>query len=913
MPPAVVDSNQRGIAGSGIEKAPTAGIAGRSALPPANSSQPQTLQDLISALGGRGTAPAIIAFGREATDIWSFARLASTIAQLSAGLAARGIRPGQPVGILAPNSPRWVATYMAVVRAGAIAMPLDERADDAEVARLLTTNDCRWLATTVQHAERISRHLSGHELTAILLDGGTGPEAKQLPWDSLLITATAPLPATGPSDVAAIAHTSGTTGTPKAVPLTHANLMSNIAALLGEHLVRGGDRALLPLPLHHVYPMTVGMLMPLAAGVALVLPAGLSGPELTTALREGGVTHLLGVPRLYVALLDGIRAQLRARGGVVARWVARLLALSTLVAKRFRVRIGRVVFYPLHRRLAPRLRLLVSGGAALDVDTQEALQGLGWEVLSGYGLTETSPILTFTRRRHTPPGSAGLPLPGVELRIVEADAQGVGEIQARGASVFSGYLHNPEATAAAFTADGWFRTGDLGRLDKDGYLYISARKTETIVRADGQKIFPETVEAVYADSPLIQELAILGHQGKLVALVVPNLEAIRARGGTRAEELIRDELAERGRALPAYQRLSGVAIVHEGLPRTQLGKPRRFLLPAIYERALRRGPGEAPPEMSEQDRALLAAPAAARLWAWLTSRFPDRHLTLDTSPQLDLGVDSLGWVNLSLEMEQALGVTLSEAAIARVMTLRDLVREVVTASEHPAAPSSAPPVDTARLDPGATGPAAQVIGRALAALNRLLMRGLFRVRVAGAGNLPAQGPFIICANHTSYLDPLALAAALPYGRLRRTWWAGWTGILFTGRLQRAFSRIAQVIPIDPDRAAASSLAWGGAVLDHGHSLVWFPEGSRSRDGTLQRFLPGIGALLAKHPVPVVPVHIAGAFAAWPRDRRFPRLHPVTVTIGAPAAGRDLLGHDAGTSSPEEIAARVRELVARAAG
>lgn len=871
----------------------------------------RTLDDLIAGLGARGAAPAIIAFGRGMSDTWSFAHLASTVAQLSSGLMARGVQRGEPVGLWAPNSPRWIVTFLAVIRAGAIAMPLDDRTDDAEAARLLKANDCRWLMTTARHADGVRPHLAGHAVTMILADDGPASEPTQVTWHSLLAAAPAAAVATRATDVAAIAHTSGTTGTPKAVPLSHANLMSNIAALLQAGLVRDGDRALLPLPLHHVYPMTVGMLMPLAAGVAIVFPLGLSGPELASALRDGNVTHLLGVPRLYAAVLDGLRAQVRARGGLIAHWFPRLLRLSAWIAQATSVPLGRFLFCGLHRRFAPHLRILVSGGAALDADTESALQGLGWEVLGGYGLTETSPILTFTRRGRRPAGTAGQPLPGVSLRIVDADDRGVGEIQARGASVFAGYRNDPAATAAAFTADGWFRTGDLGRIDSHGYLRIAARRTETIVLADGKKVFPETVEAAYEGSPLIQELAILGYEGKLAALVVPNVEAIRARGATRAEELIRDELAERGRALPAYQRVSGIAVTNEPLPRTQLGKPRRFLLPALYERALHHRPAETATPVSAEDRDLLASPAAARIWRWLRARFSDRTLTLDTSPQIDLGVDSLGWINLSLDLEHELGVTLGEAAIARIMSLRDLVREAVAAGEHPAAAPAGPAAAAPDLRAGFV---LRGLRRTLAAVNRLLMRLVFGLRVVGAENLPVSGAFVICANHASYLDPFALAAALPYDRLAQTWWAGWTGVLFSGPAQRAFSRLAQVIPVDPDRAAASSLAAGAAVLERGRSLVWFPEGARSRDGTLQRFQPGIGALLASHPVPVVPVFIAGTFAAWPRGRRYPRPHRVTVTIGTPVAGNDLLGTNAApTPPPEEIAGRVQVLVAKAGG
>jgi len=189
----------------------------------------------------------------------------------------------------------------------------------------------------------------------------------------------------------------------------------------------------------------------------------------------------------------------------------------------------------------------------------------------------------------------------------------------------------------------------------------------------------------------------------------------------------------------------------------------------------------------------------------------------------------------------------------------------------------------------------------LAALNRRVMRWLFGLRVVGVQHVPEAGPCLICPNHASLLDAPAIAASLSFATLRQTWWAGWTGIMFSGRLSRAFSRLAQVMPVDPDRAVASSLAWGGAVLDRRRYLVWFPEGERTRDGTVQRFLPGVAALLKAHPAPIVPVYIAGSFEAWPRDRRWPRRHPVTVVFGAPLT-------PAATDRPEDVAQEIRQRV-----
>ena len=801
--------------------------------------------------------------------------------------------------MLAPNDPRWVAAYLAVVHAGAVAMPLDDHADDGDILHLLKANQCRWIATTARRCDRLHALAAGEPLTYILLDSSDAAAENRLGWDRLSRSdGASPAPAVGPDDIAVIVHTSGTTGTPKAVPLTHANLMSNITALVAERLVVPGDCALLPLPLHHVYPMTVGMLTPLAAGATLVFPAGISGPELTAALRDGDVTHLVGVPRLYTALVDGVRSQVRRQGGLLARSFPRLLSFSAWVAGHLHTRIGRLLFSPLHRRLGPRLRTLVSGGAALDPEIDDTLTALGWEVMTGYGLTETSPILAFTRRGTWRRGTAGQPLPGVSLRIANPDADGVGELEARGASVFAGYRSNPEATAMAFTADGWFRTGDLAVVDTDGFVSIRARVAETIVLPGGKKIFPENVEAVYGDSPLIAELALLAYRGTLVALVVPDLEAIRARGGGRPEDLIREHLAERGARLPSYQRIGGFAITQEKLPRTQLGKPRRYLLPAMYERALKREPAAVSAELSDPDRKLLETPAAARLWDWLKARFPDRPLSLDLSPQLDLGIDSLGWVDLTLDIQRDVGVTLTEAAIARVLSLRDLLREAAEAPAQPETGAAGPPSSLFEREPGLLANAAR---RTLATTNRAILGSAFRLRVIGVENVPAEGPCLICPNHASYLDPPAIAAALPDSVLRRTWWAGWTGIMFSGRLARGFSRLAQVMPVDPDRAVASSLAWGGAVLDHGRYLVWFPEGSRSYDANVQRFLPGIGALLKAHPVPVVPTYIAGTFEAWPRTRRRPSRHPVTVIFGAPFT-------PAATARPEDVAQEIRQRV-----
>jgi long-chain acyl-CoA synthetase len=611
---------------------------------------------------------------------------------------------------------------------------------------------------------------------------------------------------------------------------------------------------------------------------------------------------MVGVPRLYEAMLAGIESGLKGRARPIREIFEGLLALSLGLRRRFGWRLGRVLLWPLHRRLGPALRLLASGGARLEPEIAWRLEGFGWQVLTGYGLTETAPILTFN-----PPGrarldSAGLPVEGVELRIAPQDhapgegeprqtesqggsaRSGQGEIQARGPNVFDGYLRNPEATAQSFTADGFFRTGDLGYLDTDGYLHIVGRSKEMIVLAGGKNIFPEEVEAVYAESPLIHEIAVLERSGRLVGLVVPEVKELRSLSGEELRQCLRAEIEQRTGRLPSYQRLSDLAVTAEPLPRTQIGKLRRHELGPIFERAKAgAAAGATRAELSARDRALLEADEVADVWHWLEERFAPKPLSPDTSPQLDLGLDSFDWMSLTLELGERFGVQLSEDAIGRVTTLRDLLVEVQQAARDGGGAAAEigelSPEQERWLQP--QGPPVRVLAAILYALNLAVMRGLFRLRFEGREHLPPDGPYLLAPNHASYLDPFAIGGALPWSQLRRIYWAGWTGLLFRGPLTRLFSRAAQVLPVDPERGLTSTLPVAKAALERGHALCWFPEGARSLDGRLHRFLPGAGLLIERTGVAAVPVFIGGSFEAWPPGRSLPRLARIVVRFGRP--------------------------------
>ena len=338
------------------------------------------------------------------------------------------------------------------------------------------------------------------------------------------------------------------------------------------------------------------------------------------------------------------------------------------------------------------------------------------------------------------------------------------------------------------------------------------------------------------------------------------------------------------RAWRPYQRLSDFAITTEALPRTQIGKLRRHQLPERFERAQSGASDrETQPALSERDRELLESTLLGQVWAWLEERFAPKRLSPDTSPQLDLGLDF---------------VRLDEPHPGARRALRGLLERGGRRPGDDAARSAGR--DRAERG-GRQGGAAEVrklgpepvrwlqpqgaliglLGAVLFALNRILMRALFRVRAEGREHLPAEGSYLLAPNHASYLDPFAIGAALSWAALHRLYWAGWTGLLFRGPLTRLFSRIAHVLPVDPEGGLTSTLPLGKAALERGYALVWFPEGARSSDGRLHRFQPGAGWLLERTGVPAVPVWIGGSFDAWPPDRSWPRLRPIVVRFGRP--------------------------------
>ncbi|RJQ50109.1 MAG: AMP-dependent synthetase [Desulfobacteraceae bacterium] len=896
---------------------------------------PETLISMIERFPEYGEKPAILALQKEGVERWTYSRLSQECRRLAAGLKQEGVGLGDRVVIQAAAKPDWVVTCLAVILAGGVVVPLDTQLEDRILSRIL--NDCgaRIVFTDAGRIERMERIYTEAGCKIFLFNAGSENERSRLRPAIDFLDDEPDFPAVAPKDTAALFYTSGTTGPPKGVPLTHRNLTFQYHALIEARLIGENDRMLLPLPLHHVYPFVIGMLCPLVFGIPIVMPRSQTGPEILKAVKTQEATMIIGVPRLYSAFYEGIESKFRSRGKAAAALFKTAVALSKGLRRRMGISVGKRLLKPIHDQIGPDLRVMASGGSPLDPELAWNLEGLGWQVAIGYGLTETSPLLTLNPPGRARIGSVGRPIAGVDIRIdfsaipeserKKEDPVRSGEILAKGPNVFSGYDHLPERTKERFTEDGWFRTGDLGYFDPSGYLYVAGRVDTMIVTESGENIQPEDLESSYAQSPLIREIGILQKNRRIAAVVVPEWRQIRKRGDEDIHGLIRQEIEAHSKKLPTYQRISDFVLSREPLSRTRLGKIQRHLLSERYDREKQGvGSGQRKTEpisaeaMSPGDRALLEDPAAEKVWNWLVRRYPRHPLTPDSDPQLDLGIDSMGWLNLTMELLQQTGIELSEETIVRIETVRDLLREVIEASDRGKPgrlkaslfedPESFISGDQKKwLKP--LGPRWIAAARKAYLLDRLLLKRAFRLKVYGREHLPVDKPFVLAPNHISYLDALALAAALDFSTFRKTYWGGWRGAAFANPILRFFSRLAQAVPIDPEKGAVSSLAFGAAVLKRGKNLVWFPEGQRSPSGELQPFKTGIGVLLSHFPVAVVPVLIRGTDKAMPPGSFIRRLHPVTLVFGSPRDPKGLKRQGEGKRPEDRITRALRDAVA----
>nr|HEX4312751.1 AMP-binding protein [Kofleriaceae bacterium] len=794
---------------------------------------------------------------------------------------------GARVVVMSENRPEWPISYFATLLAGATAVPLDSQLTLAEVLNLVRASNARVCVMSDKVAERLAGEagvampvgVAAHHELGAWLARELSRDVTVLAFDDLLVEPDVSVGAVPPEvrgdSIASLIFTSGTTGTPKGVMLTHKNFTSMTSKLSSLFTLYKHDTLLSVLPLHHTLEFSAGLLMPMMHGACIDYLEKLDADTLARALENEGITGMVAVPALFQLLERKIYKNVGDAGVLAEKVFDAVVDLNRSLRDKLPWDIGglgKLVFYPVHRKLGGRMRLLISGGSALPPDTLDSFRGLGFHLYEGYGMTESSPVLTVTRPGDkVVAGSVGRALPGIDVRIDKPDASGVGEVIAKGPNVMAGYFENAEATAQTLDG-GWLHTGDLGRLDADGNLFIVGRKKEMILGPGGENVYPDELEELYRDSKYVKELSIVGlpidggHE-TVALLVVPDYEA----GGDReaVRDAVRDHVKKIGKGLPMYKRPKVVHLWDHDLPKTASRKVKRRDVLKELQRLERAAKGGA--------EAKQIANVTGAGWLYEVIRNVSQKpasVAIHGETRLDeLGFDSLMVTELAVALEAA-GVELPDpnelAGLETVGDVEKLVARLGRKSERAAKVPYPKDEQPAEADDTIHVPAPLV--RAGRAALRGGMRALYE-RVLDTtvhGEPPPFGGYIVAANHSSHLDTGLVKYAL--GEQGDALVAlGAKDYFFEDPVRRMyFENFTNVVPMERHGSLRESLRLAGEVIRDGYILLIFPEGTRSETGVMSDFKPSLGYLAMTNKCGILPMYLAGTHAAMPKGRYLPK-------------------------------------------
>ncbi len=510
---------------------------------------------------------------------FSYAEAAQAVARIAGHLSARGVKAGDRVVLTGKNSPEWALAYLAILATGAVVVPIDYQLHVAQIQHLVEFAEARLVIADEEKFDSLEAPGAG-SLGKLSLSPARPGYVLQLEgeWQG-------PGPREG--DLAAILFTSGTTGNEKGVMLTHHNLVSDTYLSQANLTVLTSDVFYALMPIHHSYTMTAVLLEALSVGAQVVFGKRLVTQQILKELKAGQVTMFLGVPMLFNRLLKGIKKGVREKGMLAYVLIRTLMAISGLIKKVLKVNPGKRLLHSVVAKVSlDHIRICISGGGPLAPSTFRQFNQMGIDFVQGYGLTETSPIVTLNPTDHYKETSVGRVIPRVEMKIVGADEKGVGEVAIRGPMVMKGYFRNGAATREVLTPDGFLLTGDMGYLDGEDYLYLTGRKKSMIVTEGGKNVYPEEIENCFQLYDEIEQVLIRGYiddpetrSEKIEAVFYPapdffensplkgDPEGIHRRIGEVVEEV--------NRALHPYQKISRFQLIDEPMEMTTTKKIKR--------------------------------------------------------------------------------------------------------------------------------------------------------------------------------------------------------------------------------------------------------------------------------------------------------------------------------------------------
>ena len=738
--------------------------------------------------------------------------------------------------IFSENRAEWIFSLFAVWKKQGIVVPVDVFSTHEDLTYIIGDSTPVVIFTSSEKSELVRQSVdsAGHHAKIIVFENISDAPSSGETSDFIIEEE---------EKTAFILYTSGTTGHPKGVMLSFRNILTNLTAVCYDvPIYTKNDRVMILLPLHHVLPLVGSVMAPLYTGGTMVLNSSLAADELLATLRQYKVTIMIGVPRLYHLIYKGLREKINS--SMVAKGLVNLAGLINSLS------FSRTLFGSVQRKFGGHLKYLVCGGAPVDPEVVKLFKTLGFEILEGYGLTETAPMITFTRPGSIIPGIPGQLLPGLQIRF-END-----EIVVFGNNVMQGYYKKPEETAQILK-DGWFYTGDLGYLDKKGYLHITGRKKEIVVLPNGKNINPEEVErAVLRQSAYVKEAGVFMKDGILQAVLVPDFRKLSEAGINNIEEYFKWNIIDKtNRTVSPYKKILRFHIASFELPKTRIGKLKRYMFPDLVVEREHTIENEPKTREYQAVKKFLEDETQQKV-------HPDDHI------ELDLALDSLGRVSLSAFIETAFGVDIPESNLAdfpSVAKLAEHLTQKKTRLNFEGISWSQILKEKVHLNL----PESWFTHNLLKNVFQVGFRLFMRVKAKGIDNLPDE-PCIIAPNHQSILDGFLVASFFKREFMKKTYVYA-KEKHFHHPFLRFLANRNNIILVDVNKDLKLSIQKLAEVLKKGKNLMIFPEGTRTLTGKLGEFKQTFAILSQELQVPVVPVVINGSYNILPSGARFPRL------------------------------------------
>lgn len=856
-------------------------------------------------------------------ETYTFGEMLEQMRSIAYRLKSEKIEFGDRVALIGENHPCWEIAYLGTLYHGAVCVPIDPHGEIETITNFLENSEAKLAFLSPDVTEKFARieEKLGRHIPSVVwrMENSSNGFQKFEDWaktDYPESFANEKPPASG-DDTALLMYTSGTTGTPKGVPLTHGNITAELDGIYEVLKLSDKDSILSLLPLFHAYLQIVNIWVAMTYACEVGYLKEMTPDELGRAMREFKPTLLTTVPRLWYLFHKKIFDTIAAKPKPVQLIFNTMLSTNGFLRDKFNVNLGDKFFGKVQESFGGNLRFAITAGSRFDEDVAQDFYRLGFTIIQGYGLTETSGAATATYEKDNRVGSVGKPFFNAEVKIENPDKDGIGEVLIRGAMVFKGYYKNPTATADAFTEDGWFRSGDLGKFDVDGHLYIVGRAKDVIVLPSGKNVHPEDLEVHYLKSPLVEELAVIGIEDKnfgkagaekLVGIVVPDFEYLKHEKIANSQTAIRFDLDTLGRELPEYQRVREYIVRAEPLPRTATRKIKRFALKKEIESGII-SDGQ-PKEtkswtLTETDRNLLDSTAGKAVVTVIKQNAKDAEIVHPAmNLEIDLGLDSLGRAEVFAALEQAFSTEFTGEEAAQALTVADLINLFKPENSNALTKEQNEILNTdlnwSKIirQSGEDLPEVRPILKnkpffSPFAFTVFKVSGLFwkvftRLEIENPENLKQLNrPFLICPNHQSFLDPFILCTTFSYEIFKNSFHVG-ASEFFQNPLMKFVAKMLNVVPIDPDIQLMKAMKAGAIGLKNGKILNIYPEGERAFDGELHEFKKGAAILATELDLPILPVAIDGVHKVWARNSLKIRPAKVKIRFGKPFYAKDIV-------------------------